>query len=56
MTVTLLIPTLNEETGMRTVMPRVDRSLFVQVLVVDGNSKDKTVQVARQTLPTGQVN
>ncbi len=47
MKVTLLIPTLNEETGMRHVMPRVDRSLFEQILVVDGNSKDKTVEVAR---------
>ncbi len=47
MKVTLLIPTLNEETGMRRVMPRVDRALFEQVLVVDGNSKDRTVEVAR---------
>ncbi len=46
--VTLLIPTLNEETGMRSVMPKVDRSLFEQVLVVDGNSTDKTVAVARE--------
>ncbi|NTV29380.1 MAG: glycosyltransferase [Candidatus Omnitrophica bacterium] len=48
MKVTLLIPTLNEETGMRTVMPKVDRSLFAQILVVDGKSKDKTVDVARE--------
>ncbi len=48
MKVTLLIPTLNEEVGMRTVMPKVDRSLFEQILVVDGKSKDKTVEVARE--------
>lgn len=48
MKVTLLIPTLNEEVGMRTVMPKVDRSLFHQILVVDGKSKDKTVDVARE--------
>lgn len=47
MKVTLLIPTLNEEQGMRHVMPLVDRSLFEQILIVDGNSKDKTVEVAR---------
>ncbi len=48
MKITLLIPTLNEETGMRSVMPRVDTSLFEQILVVDGNSKDNTVAVARK--------
>lgn len=48
MQVTLLIPTLNEEVGMRAIMPKVDRSLFVQILVVDGKSKDKTVEVARE--------
>ncbi len=29
-------------------MPRVDRSLFEQILVVDGNSKDATAAVARE--------
>lgn len=48
MKVTLLIPTLNEEDGMKTIMPRVDKSLFDQILVVDGNSKDRTVELARQ--------
>ncbi|MFH0754939.1 MAG: glycosyltransferase family 2 protein [Candidatus Omnitrophota bacterium] len=48
MRVTLLIPTLNEETGMRSVMPKVDRSLFEQILVVDGNSKDNTVKIAKE--------
>jgi glycosyltransferase involved in cell wall biosynthesis len=48
MRITLLIPTLNEETGMRSVMPKVDRSLFEQILVVDGNSKDKTVAIAKE--------
>jgi glycosyltransferase involved in cell wall biosynthesis len=48
MKVTLLIPTLNEEQGMRTVMPKVKREWVDQILVVDGNSKDKTVEVSRQ--------
>ena len=48
MNVTLLIPTLNEEEGMKAIMPQVDRSLFTQILVVDGKSKDKTVEVSKQ--------
>lgn len=46
MKVTLLIPTLNEEVGMKSVMPLVDRSLFEQILIVDGKSTDRTVGVA----------
>lgn len=45
---TLLIPTLNEEEGMRSVMPKVKSEWFDQILVVDGNSTDKTVEVARE--------
>ena len=47
MKVTLLIPTLNEEHGMKTVMPKVKREWVDQILVVDGKSKDKTVEVSR---------
>lgn len=47
MKVTLLIPTLNEEHGMQTVMPKVKKEWVDQILVVDGKSKDKTVEVAR---------
>ncbi len=32
---------------MRTVMPKVDRTLFEQILIVDGHSKDKTVAIAK---------
>ena len=48
MKVTLLIPTLNEATGMRTVMPKVKKEWVHQILVVDGNSKDGTPDIARQ--------
>jgi glycosyltransferase involved in cell wall biosynthesis len=48
MKVTLLIPTLNEETGMKNVMPKVKKEWVDQILVVDGKSKDKTVDVARE--------
>jgi len=46
--VTLLIPTLNEAHGMRTVMPRVKHEWVDQILVVDGQSKDGTADIARQ--------
>ncbi len=48
MKVTLLIPTLNEAVGMRTVMPKVKREWVHQILVVDGKSKDGTADIARE--------
>ncbi len=48
MKVTLLIPTLNEAVGMRTVMPKVKKEWVDQILVVDGKSKDDTVAIARE--------
>ena len=47
MTVSLFIPTLNERLSMEQVMPKVDSSLFSQILVSDGNSKDGTADYAR---------
>jgi len=47
-TVTLLVPTLNEIHGMRAIMPLIDRSLFEQILVLDGGSTDGTVEYARE--------
>lgn len=47
MTVTLFIPTLNERKSMETIMPKVERSLFTQILVSDGNSKDGTADYAK---------
>jgi glycosyltransferase involved in cell wall biosynthesis len=47
MTVSLFIPTLNERLSMEQVMPKVDTSLFSQILVSDGNSKDGTADYAR---------
>ena len=48
MKVTLLIPTLNESVGMRTIMPKVKKEWVHQILVVDGNSKDGTADIARE--------
>ena len=42
MKVTLLVPTLNEAVGMRSVMPKVKREWVDQILIVDGKSKDGT--------------
>lgn len=42
MKTTLLIPTLNEIEGVKTIMPKVDRSWVDEVIVIDGNSTDGT--------------
>jgi glycosyltransferase involved in cell wall biosynthesis len=48
MKVTLLVPTLNEIEGMKTVMPKVNRKWVDQILIVDGQSKDGTAEYARK--------
>ncbi|MBF0510867.1 MAG: glycosyltransferase [Candidatus Omnitrophica bacterium] len=48
MKTTLLVPTLNEAVGMRAVMPKVKKEWVDQVLIVDGNSKDGTADIARE--------
>ncbi len=48
MKVTLLIPTLNEIEGMKSIMPKVKREWCDQILVVDGQSTDGTAEYARQ--------
>ncbi len=45
--VTLLVPTLNEVVGMKTVMPLVRREWVDQILILDGGSTDGTVECAR---------
>jgi glycosyltransferase involved in cell wall biosynthesis len=48
MRITLLLPTLNEIDGMRTIMPRVNPAWVDEILVVDGGSTDGTVEYARE--------
>jgi len=43
-TFALVMPTLNEIEGLRAVLPKIDRSLFQQIIVVDGGSTDGTVE------------
>jgi glycosyltransferase involved in cell wall biosynthesis len=48
--VSLVIPTLNEADGLRYVLPRVPRQVD-EVVVVDGRSRDGTVEVAYRLCP-----
>ncbi len=48
MKVTLLIPTLNEIDGMKAIMPRIKNEWFDQILILDGQSTDGTIEYAKQ--------
>jgi glycosyltransferase involved in cell wall biosynthesis len=43
-TITLLIPVLNEIEGLKQFLPQIDRSLFDNVLIMDGRSTDGSWQ------------
>jgi glycosyltransferase involved in cell wall biosynthesis len=47
MTVTLLVPALNEIIGMKAIMPLVRRAWVDQILILDGGSTDGTAHWAR---------
>ena len=48
MKVTLLVPTLNEIHGMKSIMPRVKPEWCDQILVLDGQSTDGTAEYAKK--------
>ncbi len=48
MKVTLLIPTLNEIDGMKAIMPKIKKEWYDQLLIVDGQSTDGTIEYARK--------
>lgn len=58
-TVTLLLPVLNEIEGLKATVPKIDRNLFVQILMMDGGSTDGSqayaseqgIEVNRQIRP-----
>jgi glycosyltransferase involved in cell wall biosynthesis len=47
MKTTLLIPTLNEVTGMKVIMPKIARDWCDQIIILDGGSTDGTVEYAQ---------
>ena len=48
MSVTLFMPVLNESDGLRAILPQINRQWFNQILMVDGGSRDDSVEVARE--------
>jgi glycosyltransferase involved in cell wall biosynthesis len=46
MHITLLLPVLNEIDGLKFTLPRIDRRLFADIVVIDGGSTDGSVQYA----------
>lgn len=52
--ITVLLCTLNEEKNLPYVLPQIPSDVF-EVLIVDGHSKDNTVQVAKQLLPSARI-
>jgi len=49
MKTTLLVMTLNEIDGMKAIMPKVDKNWVDQVIVVDGQSTDGTIEWAKES-------
>ena len=48
-TIALLLPTLNEIEGLKWALQRIDRSLFDDIIVIDGGSTDGTLEFARES-------
>jgi len=47
LSVTLFVPVLNEIDGLKVIMPKIDHTLFDQILIADGGSKDGSLEWAR---------
>lgn len=47
MKLTLIVPTLNEIDGMRKIMPLVKKEWYSQIIILDGGSKDGTIEYAK---------
>ena len=48
MKISLVILGLNEIEGLKYIMPRVDRSLFEQIILLDGGSNDGSAEWAKE--------
>ncbi len=48
MKVTLLIPTLNEVNGMKAIMPKIKKEWYHQILFVDGQSTDGSIEYIKE--------
>jgi glycosyltransferase involved in cell wall biosynthesis len=48
MKITLIVATLNELEGMKVIMPRVNKHLCDQIIILDGGSTDGTIEYSRQ--------
>jgi rSAM/selenodomain-associated transferase 2 len=55
MTISVIIPTLNEEETIRATLDRLSHPDFSQVLVVDGGSRDGTLRAVAAAAPTAKV-
>ena len=53
-TVSVIIPTLNEAKNLPYILPYIPKWVH-EVIIVDGRSKDDTVAVARQLLPSARI-
>jgi Glycosyl transferase family 2/GAF domain len=53
--VSVVIPTLNEAKNLPLVLPRIPTDIVDEVILVDGESTDGTVEVARSILPSVKV-
>lgn len=53
-TMTLLIPTLNEEKNLPRILPKIP-TIVTEVLIVDGHSQDDTVKVAKEIYPQARI-
>lgn len=46
--ITLLVLSLNEYHGIKAIMPKVDSSLFTQIIFLDGGSNDGTIEIVKE--------
>ncbi|MCL5951866.1 MAG: glycosyltransferase [Chloroflexi bacterium] len=54
-TVSVIVPTLNEAKNLPLVLPYIPLDVVDEVILVDGRSKDSTIAVAKQLLPSLRV-